>query len=241
MKYSSFLILFFGLLVSFENKAQTSPEAEAFFTKAMAQINPKHIAWVKSTAKTAEGQNADEVGIKKSATNYAVLGSMNNQDIEALCFLVLMQASKSAQEDLKAIMAGVKSINQQKQAIRDAMNKMNNKQQTVSKLQLDSFKLLLKPVQTVKPATNLKPIQATKAVAPVPARNAAVNQPASVEELNNTLEEIRKKHDSLSEQGEEQQLKMQMIMDRMAKANSAASNLMKKFSETQNAIIQNLK
>ena len=48
------------------------------------------------------------------STTYAVLGNMNGADIEALCFLVLMEASKSAQEDLKAIMSGVKSVNESK-------------------------------------------------------------------------------------------------------------------------------
>jgi hypothetical protein len=44
----------------------------------------------------------------------AVVGSMNGADIEALAFLVLMDASKSAQEDLKAIMAGVQATNNAK-------------------------------------------------------------------------------------------------------------------------------
>jgi hypothetical protein len=40
---------------------------------------------------------------------------------EALVFLVLMQAAKSAQEDLKAIMNGVKAINAAKEKIRDRL------------------------------------------------------------------------------------------------------------------------
>ena len=47
-------------------------------------------------------------------TNYAILGSMPDGDIEALAFLVLMQAAKSAQEDLKSIMANVKALNNAK-------------------------------------------------------------------------------------------------------------------------------
>jgi hypothetical protein len=47
--------------------------------------------------------------------------------------------------------------------------------------------------------------------------------------------------DSLSELSQEQQLKMQMVMDRMTKADAAASNLEKKLSETASAIIGNMK
>ena len=40
-------------------------------------------------------------------------------DIEPLAFIVMMQASKSAQDDLKEIMAGVKEINRAKSLLRD--------------------------------------------------------------------------------------------------------------------------
>ncbi len=52
-------------------------------------------------------------------TNYAILGNMADGDIEAIAFLVLMQAAKSAQEDLKAVMDGVKQINKSKQDWRE--------------------------------------------------------------------------------------------------------------------------
>jgi hypothetical protein len=53
--------------------------------------------------------------------SYAILGSMNGQDIEAIAFLMLMQAAKSAQEDLKSIMAKVKSINNSKEHMRELL------------------------------------------------------------------------------------------------------------------------
>ncbi len=67
----------------------------------------------------------DELDKVNEQSTYAVLGNMNNADIEALCFLVLMQAAKSAQEDLKAIMAEVKDINKQKAGWRENANSTN--------------------------------------------------------------------------------------------------------------------
>jgi len=58
---------------------------------------------------------------------YPILGAMNGQDIEAIAFLVLMQAAKSAQEDLKAIMNHVKEINKQKQKLRELMSELSSK------------------------------------------------------------------------------------------------------------------
>jgi hypothetical protein len=57
------------------------------------------------------------------------VGSGSGSDIEALMFLVLMQAAKSAQEDLKAIMNGVKAINDAKAKMRDLLLLMVAKSQ----------------------------------------------------------------------------------------------------------------
>lgn len=46
---------------------------------------------------------------------FGLLGDMGDGDIMALRFIVLMEAAKSAEEDLKAIMAKVKAINDAKQ------------------------------------------------------------------------------------------------------------------------------
>ena len=54
-------------------------------------------------------------------THYAALGGLADGDVMAMVFLVLMQAAKSAREDLKAIMDGVKGINAAKQALREQL------------------------------------------------------------------------------------------------------------------------
>ena len=53
--------------------------------------------------------------------------------------------------------------------------------------------------------------------------------------------EASDRRDSLSEMSEMDQLRMQMYMDRMTKADSAASNQLKKFSDVESSIISNLK
>jgi hypothetical protein len=45
---------------------------------------------------------------------YKNLGNIADGDIEAIAFIVLMEAARSAQEDLRAIMNGVREINQAK-------------------------------------------------------------------------------------------------------------------------------
>jgi len=55
------------------------------------------------------------------------------------------------------------------------------------------------------------------------------------------LKDAKPNFDSLAELGEEQQLRLQMVMDRMSKAMSTLSNLLKKVSDTANGIVENLK
>lgn len=219
-------VLFSLLLLSLSASAQKepSPQEEAFFTKAMSQINTKHVQWVKNSATEANQKNLTAEDIQAKARTYGLLGGMNSQDIEAIAFLVMMQASKSAQEDLKSIMAQVKSINNQKSRIREALAALDDKSHSISRVRLDSFKLLLKPQPNVRQTNN---IPATRAVSQL--------------EIENMKTGLADSRDSLSEMGEMQQLKMQMLMDRRSKLMSTLSNLMKKISQTQDSIIDNLK
>src|ERR1043166_865685 len=54
----------------------------------------------------------------------AFTGTLVGGDIEAMVFIVLMEAAKSAREDLRAIMAEVKAITAAKSALRDVISKI---------------------------------------------------------------------------------------------------------------------
>ena len=60
-------------------------------------------------------------------------------------------------------------------------------------------------------------------------------------ELDSTVDAMKSDIDSMSEMGEMESLRLQMAMDRMSKMMSTLSNLLKKISDTQNSITQNLK
>lgn len=225
MKIRSFCFIVCILSFSFitvAQKADTTGSA-VFFQKVMAGINIKHANWVKSTAETVNEKNMTEAEVKTQATNYAVLENLNGADIEAMCFLVLMQAAKSAQEDLKAIMNKVQSINNQKKQIRDALATTQKRDIVISRVQLDSFTFLLikKPVSTNTPASKTKPV--------------------SKMELDNLASTLKNDLDSMSEMGEMESLRLQMIMERLSKMNSTLSNLLKKISNITEQITQNLK
>ena len=60
-------------------------------------------------------------------------------------------------------------------------------------------------------------------------------------ELQASIDRLKADLDSMSEMGETESLRMQMAMDRMSKLMSTLSNLLKKASDTQQSITQNIK
>jgi hypothetical protein len=100
------------------------------------------------------------------------LHGLQGGDIMDMAFIVMMDAAKSARDDLNAVMEEVKAINAAKQDFRDLVCRM------------------------------------------------------------------RKDLETLGEMGEMESLRLQLAMDRLSKLMSTLSNLLKKASETQQAITQ---
>jgi len=234
MKLPVVLIFSSFLFISSVTIAQPVPtaEEEAFFTKLMSGINSKHVQWVKNTARETNEKKLSPEDIKAKTQAYAVLGSMNGQDIEALAFLVMMQAAKSAQEDLKAIMAKVKAINVQKAKQRELLSKMQQ-QRTMTAIQLDSFKLLQNRTLALQQGRNADSIKFV--------RSSGRNQQVSKADIDAMKDKLKSDLDSMSEMGEMESLRLQMAMDRMSKMMSTLSNILKKISKTADDIVQNLK
>lgn len=204
--------------------------SEAFFNKAMKAINTRHVTWVKSTAKKTNENNWTEAEVRKESNSYAVLGNINNADIEALAFLVLMQAARSAQEDLKAIMAKVKAINHAKSKQRELLQEAQKKSSSYSSKRYDSLKHANDRIQALSKGQN------PDAVKFVTTRMAPTNA-----DMDGLVGQIKNDLDSISEMSEMESLRLQMAMDRLSKMMSTLANILKKIRGTQDAIIDNLK
>ena len=233
---------FFYSVTSVSAQQQFPNGSEALFNKAMKEINPKYTTWIRSTAQQVNEKNLGEAEVKQmTSTKWAVLGAMNGQDIEAIAFLVLMQAAKSAQEDLKSIMAKVKSINDQKERLRTAVSVLNDKNQNITRARLDSIKLLSAQTSAIQKRNNPEKTQPAKASAKDSPRPNGGTLTVSRSEIDTVKDQIKNQLDSKSELGETESLRLQMAMDRMSKMMSTLSNLLKKISDTGQSITQNLK
>ncbi len=184
--------------------------------------------------------------VAAATSGFAVLGAMNSQDIEALAFLVMMQAAKSAQEDLKAIMASVKAINAAKSAQRDLIAKIGydmaeNAGQYHGKPPLrfaargvgsgTGYHRMALPHPDPESPGGVRRVPTNMHKGPI--KDVCVLR-AIQDGLKNDL-------DSMSELGEMEMLRLQMAMDRRSKLLSTITNILKSISKSESVIIGNFK
>ena len=83
------------------------------------RFSPQVRAWASmraaGLARGGKIPEADDLPGYLRKTGGGILGDMNDGDIMALAFIVLMQAAKSAQDDIKSIMEEVKKTNEARQ------------------------------------------------------------------------------------------------------------------------------
>lgn len=182
-------------------------------------------------------------------------------DIMAMAFAVMREAAQSAREDLKAIMAGVKAINEQKAGWRAIANTLNGyaaagagKPDDFAASQMGSAiprgsasSLQGKPVGAGTldrdalffnmPDSNGATVTGGFAVQGTGTQDGMVTK----KDIDRARETVKNTLDSMSEMGEMESLRLQMAMDRMSKMMSTLSNLLKKVSDTASAITQNIK
>jgi hypothetical protein len=104
------------------------PEITRRYTVLSAKIQPSARSWILQRARLESQKNTlDVTSLKADAKGHfqPTNGNMTDGDLEALAFLVLMDAAKSAEDDLNLIMAETKAITNSKQALRDILSEVN--------------------------------------------------------------------------------------------------------------------
>jgi exonuclease I len=166
-------------------------------------------------------------------------------DIEAMAFIVLMEAAKDAHEDLKAIMSEVKAINSTKKKLRELITKVNkdiaaNIGQRDKKPPLDvsagmgsqqAYHRACMPYADPESDGGVKCVRTDL-------YRGKIDDIAQLEAIRDNL---KGELDNMNEMSEMTSLRLQMMMDRRSKFISTLSNIMKKISTSQDTLVQNLK
>lgn len=224
--YSLALLMCCSVVRASEPLSGDPAQNQAVLSQRMAGLAPSLRQWVVEEGRRRVDSGPDveiigeDVRARLSGQNY------KDTDVDILVQLVLMQVAKEADADLRAALEQMKAVNERKSAQRETARRAGQAQQEQRAALRDSLeqRTRLRPSATAQSKTLSAPL----------ARQIA-------EPLQSEVDQIRSEKDSLSELSDQDQLKMQMYMDRMTKADSALSNAMKKFSETSSTIISNLK
>lgn len=102
---------------------------------------------------------------------------------------------------------------------------------------------VVRPTTTIKTIPSAKAVVVRKDVLKLKAQLVQLSDSISVTktEINRLVDNMKNDVDSMSEMSETESLRLQMAMDRLSKMMSTLSNLLKKISDTQQNITQNMK
>lgn len=98
-------------------------EANNFYTKAMPSIKPQIKNFIEKNATALKGKTINIDSLCKALSKNQLLKNATRQDIEAIGVLIMVQATKNADEDLKSLV-----INKHKN---DSQQNTNNKVESI--------------------------------------------------------------------------------------------------------------
>jgi hypothetical protein len=101
------LLLLFFCSINYCSFAQLHstmpPEAGIFYSKAMRSANPEIKNLIERNAHSLNGRNVNSDSLIIILKKDPLLKKMNQHDIEAICVLILVQASKNSDAELKSL------------------------------------------------------------------------------------------------------------------------------------------
>lgn len=158
------------------------------------------------------------------ASGGEIAGDLQGADVEALVFLVMMQASRSAQDDLKAIMNDIEATNAAKARWRESMQELGAARSALEA----EIKSPCPPLATTTDLETVLPILLT-------AYGLGLDH-----ELDGLTAELDSQ-DQMSELSEMETLRLQEAMDRRTRMMTVLANVMKKVADTSQGIVNNMK
>ncbi|MEO6288604.1 MAG: hypothetical protein ABIO76_01715 [Ginsengibacter sp.] len=106
-------LLFLCIVISNKIIAQVPmvmpPEADAFYEKAMPIIKPQLKKVIAKAANSLKNRHANADSLFIALHSNSVLKGMSDKDMQGLTTLIMVQASKNADEDIKKMVLGMRN------------------------------------------------------------------------------------------------------------------------------------
>ena len=212
-------LFFFLLLIPASVFSQElPPEAESFYKKAMAEINPVHSNWVKQTASKLKGTKPGENKIKQLATEHASKNKVTNSaSIDILVSLVLQQMYEEQKLDLVFMLNQVQQRNKEKQAQRELQQKMKAENASIRDSLKNSF--------PIKPGTDsvVAPVQKISKENTDPSKK---NIQVDLKTKEEQQKELEQNQEDLQEKIKDQKELLQRIMENLQKSKESRDKAM---------------
>jgi hypothetical protein len=186
------------------------------------------------------GQTASEVLGRSSASGLGLLGA----DTAELAFVVLMEATRDADQDLRDIMAEVRAVTNAKARLRQIIARVQHdvaENAGASDGQLTFDQDGLGGEESYHHAALAVPDAGSAGGVRTVATDLHPGPVMTWDQLLAIRADLQGQLDSMSEMSEMTSMRLQMAMDRRSKFVEALSNIMKKIDSTQETIVQNLK
>ena len=194
-------------------------QAVALHARLAPALQPAVREWVSAEAKKiSKDSKAGEATVKADIQARFAGQPLADADVEALAFLVMMEATQAARDDLRGILDNVKASSSQKAAQRQAAG-THNKADAAGQGAGQQIAQLA--------ATNL------------PVRPAVVMAAGHGSQLSANLTPA--KQDAVTGITDQDMLQLQQAMDRRSQLETMLSNLMKKAADAQSNLVGNLK
>lgn len=232
--------------VSGVGAAEIPADAAALYAKLSPRLPATARTWTaeeaRRLARAPRTEGFDERRLRGAIRSQPFLKSGQSRgthdgDAEAIAFIVLMQAAREMDKDLKERMVEARAKAAARQKLQGLLEKVN-RNVAVHAGRRDN-ELCHPPHCGISREAHSEASGALRA-ARVP-MEPVTREVKTVRDLRAVQSELKGKLDSMNEMGEMTSLRLQMMMDRRSKFISTLSNIMKKISTTQDTLIQNLK
>ncbi len=217
--------------------AAVPPNTAALHAQLAVKLQPSVRLWIDEQSRKLRQAPVDQGALRAAVQARFAGQSLGAGDIETMALLVMMQATKDMDQDLKAVMAEVKAMTAAKAKLRDLVSRVNK-----DVAQNAGVKDVAPCVPPSCGGYQTAMMEAAAALRHTRTRaTLTVREPTNVQQLRALAGDLKGKLDGMNELNDQEMLSLQRLMDQKSKLETMISNVMKAAASTQSAIIQNLK
>jgi hypothetical protein len=212
-----------------------------------AALKPTAASWVEEQAKNEASESTPDLDELRDVIRKRFAGSLagggrssgpgSNMDVDALVMMVMMDAAQDDDRDLQTQMQQMQAMTKAKEQMRALLNEMDP---VMSSLAGSPRSNVCETAFCRSLPAKLAAINAATANLPHPSQLPAPDK-VTAEDVANAQAALQNDLDSDNDMSQMSEMQLQMLMDRRSKLLEAASNIEKSMSDTDTAIVSNLK